>query len=928
MALIPLNTFKTKTAVLSTLKYNQAKCARDTALIVDSIAFDLLFGGSTQTEFAAVQYWSQGKSKIDGEVFQTISALEHAKEVALQLILNVPIVSSVGNNEQQNTSLPVSDLEAQILIENEFNFIIDIIENGTTGVTDRIITNGNQVSNTSNIAKAVNILQANKSFLQHEIVAYVNSRFGKGYVYDKEKCVRDTGLIVDSIAFDLLFDGTTQSLFAGLQYWSQGATEINGEISQTTSAIDFAKTLMQKIVVNEVITNTSGNKLSQIINTAIPGNLTSKEKVTTLMEKITAIISGGTSGVTNQIQPNSAATTDTGLLNAYTLLQTNKKYIQSEVIAWINSKVSSNTPPFSFTFTYDSDKCYRDIGYIVDSVSFDLKYGGNRQSIQAGVYYYGFSSDVSVIETEKSEALSAYKYLKHVVNNVIQAQPIIDLYQNEVSQNITLAAGSSYEAALADEKVQLIRDIIKYGPTAAYASPWSSTVDYIPGDVVVYDGRSYVSKTINTNSNPATNQSDWDLDELGITSELHPISLKQVADINLQNSAKILLANKEFIQAEIVAYIDAITHYTVIPASEMKSGSTYTIVTPSNSDFVAVGASENTAGVTFIAQGAVGGSGTVSVGFTYTNSTQYDETNFCFRDIGYIVDCINFDLTYPGNRQAAQAGVYYYNNTSDTSVVPTEKTDTINAYNYMGIIMSAIVTNTFLTQSAIGTYKNKSKYLKAPYQKDLKQDMSYYVPTDLISTPDGPVRRCDIISWKIYNLDRSKPAGLVDTLVNIINNGPSLAGTRVPISSSKVEDAEYQTAFDLIMLNKEYIVSEVIGYMNELKSPNTTKIYTAPPGVTAIILMAQVANVTDHDISLTFAHYRNIPVFPDPATLNGFQAGDTVTEIVKDYIIPPNDSASLLSGKMIIESFDSIVAFASESSGLKVTLSILETANA
>jgi hypothetical protein len=116
--------------------------------------------------------------------------------------------------------------------------------------------------------------------------------------------------------------------------------------------------------------------------------------------------------------------------------------------------------------------------------------------------------------------------------------------------------------------------------------------------------------------------------------------------------------------------------------------------------------------------------------------------------------------------------------------------------------------------------------------------------------------------------------------------------------------------------------------MNDLKSPNTTKIYTAPPGVTSIVLMAQVANVTDHDISLTFAHYRNIPVFPDPATLNGYQAGDTVTEIVKDYIIPPNDSASLLSGKMIIESFDSIVAFASESSGLKVTLSILETANA
>jgi hypothetical protein len=923
MALIPLNTFKTKTAVLSTLKYNQAKCARDTALIVDSIAYDLLFGGSTQTEFAAVQYWSQGVSKIDGEVFQTISALQHAKEVALQLILNIPVDASVGNLISQNMSYPESDLESQLLIENEFNLIIDIIENGTAGVTDRIITNGAHIDTNSSMANAVAILQANKTFLQHEIVAFVNSRFGKGYVYDKAKCSRDTGLIVDSIAFDLLFNGSTQSLFAGLQYWSQGSTKINGEINQTSAAVDFAKSLMKKIVVNEVIINTTGNKLSQIINTSIPGNLTSKNKVDTLMSKISDIIVNGTTGVTDDIQPNGMATSDTGLLNAYTLLQANKKYIQSEVIAWINYNVASNTPPFSYSFAYDSDKCYRDIGYIVDSISFDLKYGGNRQTIQAGVYYYGFSTDVSLIETEMAEALSAYKYLETLVNDVILGQPIATIYQRDVLQNISLTSGSSYEADIASENVKLIRNIIKYGPNGAYASPWSNSVAYQPDDAVVYNGVVYISNTINTNKNPTLNLSDWNMDELGFTSELHPIGLKETTDYNLISAAKILLANKEFIQAQIVAYIDAITHYTVISSTEMQTGRTYTIVTVGDSDFGAAGAPVGfVSGTTFVATGSVVGSGTVSVGFTYPNSSLYTNDNLCFRDIGYIVDCINFDLTYPGNRQAAQAGVYYYSNSADTSVVPTEKTDTIDAYNYMGIVMSAIVTNTFLTQGAITSYKNKNKYLKAPYQQEIKQDMSYYIPTA------GDPRKCDEIAWSIYNIDRSHPFGLIDTLVNIINNGPGSANVREPIASTPVSDEAYQTAFDLIMLNKEFIVSEVIGYMNNLKSPNTTKIYTAPPGVTSIVLMAQVANVTDHDISLTFAHYRNIPVFPDPATLNGYQAGDTVTEIVKDYIIPPNDSASLLSGKMIIESFDSIVAFASESSGLKVTLSILETANA
>ena len=173
---------------------------------------------------------------------------------------------------------------------------------------------------------------------------------------------------------------------------------------------------------------------------------------------------------------------------------------------------------------------------------------------------------------------------------------------------------------------------------------------------------------------------------------------------------------------------------------------------------------------------------------------------------------------------------------------------------------------------------------------------------------------------------------VINTMVPIIDNGV-LTGTttpppRIPIALYPSSDANYQRTYEILKANKNYIIAEVIGFMNSLKSPKTTKIYTAPPGVTAIVLMAQVSNVSDHYIEMTFAHYRNLPVYQDPSTLNGYQAPDVVTEIVKNYGIPPNDSASLIQGKMIIESFDSIVAYASESSSLKVTLSILETANA
>ena len=122
--------------------------------------------------------------------------------------------------------------------------------------------------------------------------------------------------------------------------------------------------------------------------------------------------------------------------------------------------------------------------------------------------------------------------------------------------------------------------------------------------------------------------------------------------------------------------------------------------------------------MTFTAATAGVGTGTANVGFKYPNNDVYDITNFCYRDIGFIVDCINFDLlytnsTYTSNRQAIQAGVYYFKNSSTTSVVASEKTDTINAYNYMAIVMSSVIQNKLLTQPYVKQQLNGSNYLKA-----------------------------------------------------------------------------------------------------------------------------------------------------------------------------------------------------------------------
>jgi hypothetical protein len=107
---------------------------------------------------------------------------------------------------------------------------------------------------------------------------------------------------------------------------------------------------------------------------------------------------------------------------------------------------------------------------------------------------------------------------------------------------------------------------------------------------------------------------------------------------------------------------------------------------------------------------------------------------------------------------------------------------------------------------------------------------------------------------------------------------------------------------------------------------STSTVYTAPIGVTSIILMAQLANISTQTQYCSFMHHRNRPILSD-AQGNGAQTGNTDSLLVKNFAIPAGDSASVLTGKLILEQLDSVRAYGSSTSTLQLVLSVLETAN-
>tara|TARA_B100001250_G_scaffold11409_1_gene9924 strand:- start:1124 stop:1456 length:333 start_codon:yes stop_codon:yes gene_type:complete len=88
-------------------------------------------------------------------------------------------------------------------------------------------------------------------------------------------------------------------------------------------------------------------------------------------------------------------------------------------------------------------------------------------------------------------------------------------------------------------------------------------------------------------------------------------------------------------------------------------------------------------------------------------------------------------------------------------------------------------------------------------------------------------------------------------------------------------------------------------------------VYTAPTGYTAIILYAHIANFGTQDSTVTMKHIRS----------------STETEIIKGANVPLAEAFVPMSGKLVMETSDSIKISSQRNNTLKVILSLLETAN-
>lgn len=89
-------------------------------------------------------------------------------------------------------------------------------------------------------------------------------------------------------------------------------------------------------------------------------------------------------------------------------------------------------------------------------------------------------------------------------------------------------------------------------------------------------------------------------------------------------------------------------------------------------------------------------------------------------------------------------------------------------------------------------------------------------------------------------------------------------------------------------------------------------LYTAPVGFSSIVLMAQISNTSGT---------------PATTTVKILDIDSTETSLVTNFEIPGNDAAGVLTGKLVLEAGQSVLASANTNSALQMVMSVLESQN-
>ena len=347
----------------------------------------------------------------------------------------------------------------------------------------------NAINARSNILDRLDIIQV-------DTINYINSTY-PNFDYDRAKCTRDIKLIINAIVDDMIFGTNYRTVVAGRRYYSTvSSTVITTQLTETVAAITSVKAACITLVptVNEKTTIT--NRFNTLID----------------------IMTNGLSHEPTLIFPD-PLNFNVNRSKACAIIQSNRAFFIEEAVSYIAVHYPS--------LTYNVNTCRRDVGYIVDAISYDMLYGGNLQTaVAADAYYSG--GILQLPGAQKQASIDTFTYI-----GTICAQCVVDTIVSPLNsttvQNYSLPAATSTEAGIVTNLFGILTNLIQNAYTSTITFVETVPTNLSNGDslsfhqfsLITASGQSFEWVGTGTNVNTA-------LPALGAV----PIEENQVVEVN------------------------------------------------------------------------------------------------------------------------------------------------------------------------------------------------------------------------------------------------------------------------------------------------------------------------------------------------------------------------------------------------------------
>lgn len=382
----------------------EVKCKRDIGYFVDAVSLDIAQGGGNRYSRKFVQqYFTNANTPLSnglvGEEAQSIVAFNYARDMMTKAVSNQLYAKDL-TLPYGNATYNVGNSASDITYNQSGNAATCVdVQNAIVSLSS-IVTD--KISNPS-------------STLPPETTGVIPA--------GEAKCKRDLGYIIDSIAQDLFWGGNEFTVGAVVEYFANNTSlttnGLSGEVNQSIVAFEAAKDQVKKAVSNQLyaknLTLSYGESEygdgNGIVTYNQSGNAATCVDVQNTVETLFDIIT-----TTLQAQNLSALPPiDNGQWDCANVRNTIDT-LTSIITTSLKSGSLAELPqedPGQWSIVSDSSKCKRDIGYIVEAITSDLRLGGNEATVRAAEAYYT-GNDLDYIENEKIETLDAYDYVRNL----------------------------------------------------------------------------------------------------------------------------------------------------------------------------------------------------------------------------------------------------------------------------------------------------------------------------------------------------------------------------------------------------------------------------------------------------------------------------------------------------------------------------------